>query len=414
MRDLQVVLRRLAICVTAATLGVASCACSEAVGGAAGCSGGLQAASPGRAPQAGAAASFVVRYLHQLAGGRPVAGLQHAVNTAGACSMRRLDVWMRRIPIASLKVIAVPIGGASPGTVDVLATLSARLGRPPGTISISLGQRVLAVADGAHPRLAADVSSVRSGGPSGLAAIPNATYRVAGSGVVVSDGATGADVRLALGALNGSYVRMARRYGGLALPHPIVALLPNRLVAEHLVGYPVSPWEAGMEIQGLVLMMGREWCCGGYRQGIVVHELAHAATRRMVIATPTSLLEGVARYEEENWDTAHGVPLPELPLADAYRSGWSGGSAWQWAFGEWYRVSQVALRLRYADGAAVVREVVRESGVGGLRALTRAFRARHGVTWLSRAQLNAVFEAGIGRSFDQVEAAARAATIASA
>lgn len=134
----------------------------------------------------------------------------------------------------------------------------------------------------------------------------------------------------------------------------------------------------------------------------------------MVIGTPISLVEGVARYEEENWDAADGVPLPGFPLADAYRSGWNGASAWQWEFSEWYRVSQTALERRYFDGAAVVREVIREAGVRGLRALSRAFRARHGVTWLTSAQLNAVFKAGIGRSFTQVEAAAQAATISAA
>lgn len=61
---------------------------------------------------------------------------------------------------------------------------------------------------------------------------------------------------------------------------------------------------------------------------------------------------------------------------DAYQSGWNGASAWQWEFEEWYRVSQAELRLRYSDGAVVVREVVREAGVRGLRALTRALRAR--------------------------------------
>jgi hypothetical protein len=413
MRDVQVVLRTLAIGVVAAALGVAAGACSDAAGVPAGCSGGLQAAGAGPAPRAGAAAALVTRYLHAVAAGRPAGGLQQAVNPAGACSLRWLDGWLRGVPIARLTVIAVPIGGASAGTVDVLATLSARLGRPPGTVAISLGQRVLEVAGRDHPRIAADVTSVRGSRPSGLAAIPHATYQVSGSGVVVSDGATHADARLALAALDGSYMTMARRYGALALPHPIVALLPSRLAAEHLVGYPISPWEAGMEIQGLVLMIGPEWCCGGYRQGIVVHELAHAATRRMVIGTPVSMVEGVARYEEENWDSAHGLPLPDFPLADAYRAGWDGASAWQWEFQEWYRVSQSALRLRYADGAAVVREVVREAGVRGLRALTRAFRAHRGVTWLTRAQLNAVFKAGTGRTFTQIEAAAQRAAVSS-
>jgi hypothetical protein len=390
---------------------LAASSCSQAVGGAVACSGPLEAAGSGPAPSVHAAEAAASRYLRALAGGRSVAGMERPQNGAGGCSLRALDGWMRRVPLAQLRVVTASIGDAKPGTVDVLVTLSARLGGPPGTVSISLGQRVLEVAGGRQPRIAADLSSVRGGRPSGLAAVPDATYAVSPSGVVVSDGASAADARMALEALNGSYLAMARRYGSLGLRRPIVALLPSRQVVEQVVGYPVSPWEAGLEIQGLVFMIGPEWCCGDWRQGIVVHELAHAATRRMVLATPTSMVEGVAAYEEQNWDAAHGAPLPAYPLADAYRTGWQGTSAWGWEFSEWYRVPQRVLYLRYDDGAAVVRQVVREAGTSGLRRLARAFRAHHGVTWLSPAQLNAVFEAAIGRSFTQVEAAARSAAI---
>ena len=59
------------------------------------------------------------------------------------------------------------------------------------------------------------------------------------------------------------------------------------------------------------------------------------------------------------------------------------------------------------------REAEAEPGwLAGLRRLCRAFRAHRGVTWLSTAQLNSVFERAIGRSFTQVEARARAATLA--
>lgn len=373
MSNVQGVIRSCVTVIAMLACAMAAGACTQASGHQAGCSGPLQASASGRAPSDGPAQAMVSRYLHALSSRRPVATMEQPANGAGACSLRALDRWLRGIPVARLQVVTTTVGGAPGGITDVLATLSARLGTPPGTISINLGQRMLAVSGGSSPRIAADVSSVRVGIPAGLAALPHATYAVSPSGVVVSDGASAADARMALAALDGSYLTMARRYGGLGLRHPVVALLPSRQVAERLVGYQISPWEAGMEIQGLVLMIGPEWCCGDYRQGIVVHELAHAATRRMVLGTPISLVEGVARYEEQNWDNAHGAPYPGYLLAGAYRSGWSGTSAWGWEFQEWYRVSAVALRQRYDDGAAVVREVVRDAGVAGLRRLCRAF-----------------------------------------
>ncbi|MGN6379743.1 MAG: hypothetical protein ACTHNU_12380, partial [Gaiellales bacterium] len=204
-----------------------------------------------------------------------------------------------------------------------MATITARLGRPPGTIPISLGQRVLAVSGGAQPKIVADISRGHGASFDGLAAIPHARFAVGHAGVVISDGAPPADSRLALAAVDGAYPGLARRYGATALPAPIVVIVPSRKAAEGVVGYPISQWEAGSEYGGLVILVRPEWCCGPFSQGIVVHELTHAATRLMVVGDPISLVEGVARYEEQRWDAAHGAPYPTSDLSAAYLRGWN-------------------------------------------------------------------------------------------
>ncbi|MGN6379114.1 MAG: hypothetical protein ACTHNU_09205, partial [Gaiellales bacterium] len=134
--------------------------------------------------------------------------------------------------------------------------------------------------------------------------------------------------------------------------------------------------------------------------------------RLMVVGDPISLVEGVARYEEQRWDAAHGAPYPTSDLSAAYLRGWNAGAAWQWGFSQWYDVPEAERRLRYQDGAAVLREVVREAGVRGLRRLAATLRADRGQGWFPAPRLNAAFRRAIGQSFDAVERRARAATLA--
>jgi hypothetical protein len=321
--------------------------------------------------------------------------------------------WLAGIPIARAHITSVWIGNAGPGTAAVLVTVAARLGKPPGTIWISLGQRAFAVSGGPRPKIVADVSHLKDTSTDGLAAIPRATYEVGTSGVVVSDGAPAADAHLALAAIDRAYPMLTRRYASTRLDDPIVILVPNRQTGENIVGYPISTWEAGSELGGLILLMQPDWCCGQtFKQGIVVHELTHAATRRLDPGTPISLIEGLARYEEQRWDVAHGIIYPTQDLAAAYERGWHAAGAWQWPFSAWYDVSHRQLALQYQDGAAVVREVVREAGLRGLRRLAATLRADGRQGWFPQPRLNAAFRAAIGVSFDEIERRAHAATIA--
>jgi hypothetical protein len=391
----------------------AGCASGGAVAGAARCSGTVLAPVPGPRPSAAAAQRVASAYMRSLTAGRPASGVEKPVDGAGRCSLARMRGWLAGIPIARAHITTAWIGNADSGTAAVLVTITARLGKPPGTIWISLGQRALAVSGGPRPKIVADISHVEDTSSDGLAAIPQATYAVGRSGVVVSDGAPAGDTRNALAAIDQAYPMLARRYAAGRLADPIVIIVPNRQVGESIAGYPISTWEAGSEQGGLILLVRSGWCCGQTdKQGIVVHELTHAATRALDRGTPISLIEGLARYEEQRWDTAHGYPYPTAGLAAAYRRGWRAAGAWQWPFSTWYDVSQPQLEVRYQDGAAVVREVVRESGVPGLRRLAASLRADGGQGWFPHSLLNTAFRTAIGVSFDQIEQRAQAATIA--
>jgi hypothetical protein len=391
----------------------AGCSSGGAIADTAGCPGKVLAPVSGPRPSAAAAQRAAYTYMRALTTGRPASGMEQPVDGAGRCSLAQMRSWLAGIPIARAHITSVWIGNSVAGTAAVLVSITARLGRPPGTIWISLGQRALAVSGGARPKIVADISHMEDTASDGLAAIPRATYAVGRSGVVVSDGAPGRDVHLALAAVDQAYPMLTRRYASTRLEDPIVIIVPNRQTGQDIAGYPISTWEAGSELGGLILLMQPDWCCGQtFKQGIVVHELTHAATRALDPGTPISLIEGFARYEEQLWDAAHGYVYPTQDLAAAYERGWRAAGAWQWPFSTWYDVSSKQLAVRYQDGAAVVREVVREAGLRGLRKLAATLRADGGQAWFPPRRLNAAFRSAIGVSFDEIEQRARAATIA--
>src|SRR5262249_58450615 len=130
----------------------------------------------GGAPHRRAAAATAEAYLRAAASHRPTAALAQPDNAAACTALHTLATWLGRIPVRHLHVAAVPIGAAGHDAVAVLATLHAPPRHAPGTVSVSLGQRVLAVAGGAHPRVTNDLSAPRGTSRDGLAAIPRATY----------------------------------------------------------------------------------------------------------------------------------------------------------------------------------------------------------------------------------------------
>lgn len=362
------------------------------------CAGPISPAASAAAPSQAAAASTAAAYLRSLGEHHPRLSLERPATAAARCSIDHLRSWLGGIPIQHLQVIAEPIGSLDAHSVAVLATLSARLGNSPGTTSISLGQRELAISRGTHPVVTDDISVEKAVASDGLASIPKATYAVGRSGVIASDGAPAADVRLALNAMEDSYPALTHRYGSSNLPSPLVMLVPDWHTAELVEGVPVARRDAGVETNGLVVLVEGSWCCGIAKSGIVVHELTHAAARAMLRVAPRSLVEGVARYQEQQWDAAHGYTWRLDGLAAAYRRGWSDSTPWQSGLGLWYDVSPSELALRYNDGATVVRAIIAHSGVAGLKRFAASL-GRGDSGYFSPARLNAAAKSATGETF---------------
>jgi len=305
----------------------------------------------------------------------------------------------------------------------VLATPSARLGGGPGTVWTGLGQRALVLARrGGHLRVVADVT--QSGRyallQDGAGAMPRGSTFVTGrrSVVVAAPGVPAADAaevaRVADAVMPGLNARY--RLPGARAHLPLIFMIDTWRAAQRISGV-VMPHEAvGAEYQGVVYVRAAQWAGEEevQRDALLVHELTHVASANLVLGGPLSLIEGVARYEEQRYVEAHGVHWPYHYMAAAYAQGYPSMQRWRWAFGHWMVNGTLPLWLAYEDGAAIVAAVVRDGGDAGLRRLGAAFR-RYGVAGrFSRAQVGHAFRVAVGRSFAAVAAQARAATIAAA
>ena len=350
-------------------------------------------------------------YLRALAHHRPAGRYEAPPVRAARCSLDRLAAWLGRVPVASLNVTAVPVRGGGRDGVTVEVTLSARL--LAGGTRVGLGQRVLSVAAvSGRAVVRADVTATASVGAAqdGLAALGGLRYRVGRSAVVAYQSGADAPAAVASRVADAVWPALERRFG--RSPRPVIVIAPSWGAASRVAGVPVSRWEAGVELNGLVLLIEPAWlCCGGsvFEQGLVVHELTHVATAGQVGGTPISLVEGIARLEEERYDAAHGAAYPEQTLAAAYTSGWSSENAWSQLGSVWYEVGGQELERRYLDGAAVLDAVQRDGGPAAVTRLERALRAqglRASTGLLSAAQLSAAFSAATGRTFAAVVAQA--------
>jgi hypothetical protein len=305
----------------------------------------------------------------------------------------------------------------------VLVTPSARFGGGPGTVWTGLGQRALVLARrGGQLRVTADIT--KSGRyailQDGAGAMPSGSRFVVGkrSVVVAAPGVPAADAaevaRVADAAMPGLDARY--RLPGARAHLPLIFMIDTWDAAQRISGV-VMPHEAiGAEYQGVVYLRAAQWAGeeGVQRDALLVHELTHVASANLVLGGPLSLIEGVARYEEQRYVETHGVRWPYHYMADTYAQGYPSMQRWRWAFGHWMVNGTLPLWLAYEDGAAIVGAVVRDGGDAGLRRLGAAFR-HYGVAGrFSRAQVGHAFRVAVGRSFAAVAAQARAATIAAA
>jgi hypothetical protein len=305
----------------------------------------------------------------------------------------------------------------------VLATVSARLGRGAGTTWVDLGQRALVLRRaGGGVRVAADLThggkySLLQDGVAGMP--PHSRFTTGRRVVVVSAPGVpaveaGEVVAVADRALPGLIARY--RLPGSAVLPPVIFMTGSWVGASRVSGAPMPHEAVGAEYQGLVYLKTSAWAQtpAVQRDSVLVHELTHVATAPLVAGGPLSLVEGVARYEEQRYAMAAGAAWPFRYLAAAYGRGYPSLARWRWTFGHWMLRGAVPAWLAYEDGAAIVRAVLRDGGGAGLRRLGAAFR-RDGVAGRFTArQVNRAFRAAVGRSFAAVAAQARAETTTAA
>jgi hypothetical protein len=391
---------------------------------AAGCSDGSAPApsSPPHSGPAGAvgppARTIALRYFHRAAAGRPTGRLAAPGTSADGRSLRSLQRWLGSIPAHDVGGVAVPLPSSSPRSASVLVTMHGRLGRGPGNAPVSFGtRRVLLHRGAAGWRVVADESRGAGSGVAadGLSAIPGARYVPGPNGLVVNaSGAPAANVeRAQLGAA--AFPSLVSRYAPPRFDRsPVIFLLRDWSQAEAITGISFPHEAVGAEYRGLVFLDEGSWSDADEvgARGVVVHELTHAASAGLVRGTPLSFVEGLATYEEQEYDRVGGAPRARDQLAAAYRRGYPTAVRWGWAIhNQWQLHDSEEIKLAYEDGAAVVGAVVSREGVAGLRRLAAGFR-QDGGGWFSPERLRRIFRRALGEPLGSVIARAHAQTFA--
>jgi hypothetical protein len=305
----------------------------------------------------------------------------------------------------------------------VLATGSARLGRPPGTAWVAIGQRVLVLRRrGGRLRVVADVTGggrYPVGRDGAAAMAPRSRFRVGRQVVVVSaPDVPAAEAAEALRVANRELPGLIARYRlpGRHPRAPVIFLVDSWNAAQRVSGVPMPHEAVGAEYAGLVYLEAPEWARvdAAARDALLVHELTHISSAALVRDGPLSLIEGVARYEEQRYALAAGAGWPFRYLAAAYRRGYPSLQRWRWPFGHWGVHTPLATWLAYEDGAAIVRAVVDDGGDAALRRLGAAFRRDGTSVRFTERQVNRAFRTAVGRPFAAVAAQAHAETVAAA
>jgi hypothetical protein len=396
---------------------------------AAGCSSG-QAPAPSSAGQGtstgvatspadgDSARSVALRYVRRAAAGRPVDGLVAPRTAAGRRSLQELEGWLSSIPAHDVQGAAVSQGSGPPGSASMLVTVRGRLGAGAGNAAVGFGGVRVRLRRGAGGWRVVAYQSRRPGSDvarDGLSAVPNARYLSSSDALVVdAAGASAADVaRVRLAAA--AFPRLVSRYAPRGFDRtPVIFLLRSWNQADSIARITFPHEAVGAEYRGLVFIDVPAWRQAddvGAR-GVIVHELAHVASAGLVRGVPLSLMEGLARYEEDEYDRRAGAPRTDAPLAAAYRAGYPTLTRWAWAIpNQWQLHDGGSIQLAYDDGAAVVRAVVSRHGVAGVRRLAAGFR-REGGGWFSPADLRHIFRRTLGEPLASVVARAHAETYA--
>jgi hypothetical protein len=352
---------------------------------------------------------------HDVRAENPFAG----AHAAAERYMRRREA---RFHPARLRVELSVMSRKGRRTETVLASTSVSLGGGPGTVFTDVGRRALVLGRrGGRLRVVADLtnSGRYSLAPEGLAAMPRRSRIVAGRrSVVVAEPDVPAASRTEVAGVAAAVMPGLNAHyllPGAKARVPLIYMTDSWSTAERVAGIEMPQEAIGAEYDGVVYLRAGEWAGEDEveRDALLVHELTHVASAGIVAGGPLSLIEGVARYEEQRYVASRGLHWPYRYIADAYRAGYPSLERWRWSNG-WGVHGTLPTWLAYEDGAAIVGAVIRDGGGAGLRRLGAAFR-RDGVSGLfTTAQVGRAFRVAVGHPFAVVAAQARDAMRAAA
>jgi hypothetical protein len=331
-------------------------------------------------------------------------------------SLARLERWLGGVPARDLRIDTTSLGRDDPRTAGVIVSLAAPLAPDPPTAEVNIGQLALLVRqdnDGRW-RVAADLTSRESRllRGDGLEAVRDARFVVGSSSVVID--ATGREPDsfssgLARRVTDDVLPGLSRRYRGPR--RAVIYLTTDWKQAARIVpgDYPNEP--TGVTFKGIVILNDAQWRYWGDpgAQGVIVHELTHLETERLMAGAPTSLAEGLAQYEQDRYLHRHHSGMPLAAIGRAYRRGFPTAERWRSADVEWGLRSLLAIQLSYDDAEAMVRTVlVRHGGMAALRRLATGFAGRRQSSGYSLDAVRAVFRTALGVPLLQVEREAHA------
>lgn len=375
-------------------------------------------AVPAKASGDRAARTVALRYVRRAASGRPAGALAAPRTAAGRRSLRELERWLGSIPAHDVQGAAVAQASGSPGSASVLVTVRGRLGSGAGNAAVGFGGLRVRLRRGAGGWRVVAYQAHRPGSdvaPDGLSAIPHARYVSGPGSLVVNAAGAPADDVASVQLAAEAFPRLVSRYAPPGFDRtPVIFLLRSWSQADSVARITFPHEAVGAEYRGMVFIDVPAWSLADEvgARGVVVHELAHVASAGLVRGVPLSLMEGLARYEEDEYDRRAGAPRTDAPLAAAYRAGYPTVTRWAWAIpNQWQLHSGGSIQLAYDDGAAVTRAVLDRDGLAGLRRLAAGFR-REGGGWFSPERLRAIFRRALHEPLAAVIARAHAETYA--
>jgi hypothetical protein len=371
----------------------------------------------------------VEAYVRAIALRRP-ADAQQVVQPAGTFTDQQtltdLTTWFGRLPIGAVRMTAHPVKVPDADAVGVRVSIDARFSPKPLSTWIKLGDRVLLAHWFAGGwRVQADIS----GRPSvhlrdyGLGLFDEPTVLTGDHTTVVYEAAEARDdATQILSDADEVVPRLTALFGrDRSAAHPVIFIVDSKDQGEALSGTRLGRAEVpqGFVLNGVCYIDWPEWEPGNVieRDGTIAHELTHVASWGLLGRAPHSLMEGLAMVEEDRFLRGLGYHIPLSAISSAYAHGFPSVTFWRTRITDWSQTNPTVVNLGYEDGQAMTAVILEHFGASGVARLARAYTAmhasHHGLIY-SESQVRDAFQRGLGVSFDQVAAWARAYAAANA